>query len=243
MRIRRPTKSLTVAAFIMMLGAAFSTTLIIRGTAPAADSRADSGTFVLKLAGHEYGTEKFSLDVSSKQVTVKSESQLKDVSSGQMIRTTSRLVLDDSLNPQTYTWFDKGPEKFDLSVNFATSPAKSTLHRPTGKNDVREFQLPRNVLVLDNNVIVHYQVLLDRFAAAGGGKQIFQAFIPQSALPGSLTIQDAGTQTTTLGGIERQLRHVVVLSDNAQIDLWMDDANRLQRLYWSAPQIEAVRQP
>lgn len=243
MRIRRLMRPLPLTAFFILLGVAFSTTRLVRGASPAADPRSDSGTFVLKLAGHEYGTEKFSLDFSGKQVTAQSESQLKDPSSGQMIRTTSKLVLDGSLNPQSYVWSDKGPEKFDLSVSFASVLARSTLHRPNGKDDVREFQLPKNVLVLDNNVTVHYQILLDRFAEAGGGKQVFPAYIPQSALPGTLTVQDAGTETIPLNGSQRQLRHVVVLSDNAQIDLWVDDNNRLQRLYWSAPQIEAVRQP
>lgn len=211
-------------------------------TLPVPSARSDHGTFILKLAGNEYGMEKFSIESKNKQVVAQSESQLREGGSGHFIRTNSKLVLDPSLNPQSYTWSDKGPEKFDLNVNFASTPIRSQLHRPNGKDDVREFQLPKDVLILDNNVILHYQILLERFAGAGGGKQTFQAYIPQSAVPGILTVQDAGTETIPLGGSPRALRHLVVLSDNAQIDLWVDENNRLQRLYWSAPQIEALRQ-
>ena len=209
---------------------------------PIPGGHSDHGTFILKLAGKEYGTEKFSVESTNKQVVAQSESQLRDGVTGQFIRTNSRLVLDTSLNPQSYTWSDKGPEKFELTVDFSSKPAKSQLHRPNGKDDIREFQLPQDVLILDNNVILHYQILVDKFAQAGGGKQAFQAYIPQSAVPGTLTVQDAGTETIPLGGSPRELHHLVVLSDNAQIDLWVGEDNRLQRLYWSAAQIEALRQ-
>jgi hypothetical protein len=240
--IRRLVKSVLVRGLAILAGTACLPAQQAP-TSPVPGGRSDRGTFVLKLAGNEYGTEKFSLEFTNKLVTAQSESQLREPASGQLIRTSSKLVLDASLNPQSYTWSDKGPEKFDLSVNFTSTPAKSQLHRPSGKDDVREFQLPKNVLILDNNIILHYQILLDRFAAAGGGKQTFQAYIPQSAVPGTLTVQDAGQETILLGGSQRPLRHLVVLSDNAQIDLWVDENSRLQRLYWSAPQIEALRQP
>ena len=241
MRKRRLTQPVLMRSLTLLLAGA-SAAALAAWASPAANGRSDHGIFVLKLAGHEYGTEKFSVEFTAKQVTAQSESQLHDVGSGQQIRMASKLVLDGSMNPQSYTWSDKGPEKFDLSVNFASVPVRSQLHRPDGKDDVREFQLPRNVLILDNNVIVHYQILLDRYADAGGGKQTFPAYIPQRAVPGTLTVQDAGMETIQLAGSERQLRHLVVLSDNAQIDLWVDEDYRLQRLYWSAPQIEAIRQ-
>jgi hypothetical protein len=61
-------------------------------------------------------------------------------------------------------------------------------------------------------------------------------------MPGELTVQDAGMQTLQLAGTSQALRHLVVMTDNAEIDLWADAQGRLQRLYWSAPQLEAVRQ-
>jgi hypothetical protein len=232
-----------LARVMLMLAGAVFLAAGLAVSSPVPGGRSDRGTFVLKLAGHEYGSEKFSIESTADKVTAQSESQLREDPSSQPIRTFSRLVLNPALEPQSYSWSDKGPEKFNLSVDFTAQPAKSVLHRPNGKDDIREFQLPKNVLILDNNVILHYQILIDRFAAAGGGKQTFQAFIPQSATPGALSVQDIGMETIPLGGSPRALHHLVVLSDNAQIDLWVDESNHLQRLYWSAPQIEALRQP
>ncbi|HET7842030.1 MAG TPA: hypothetical protein VFM21_10515 [Terriglobia bacterium] len=203
----------------------------------------EQGTFVLKLAGREYGTEKFSIESAEGKLTAQSETQLRDTETGQLIKTVSRLILNTALEPQSYAWSEDGPAKYALSVDFTEGVAKSRLHRPNGSDDVREIHLPRNVAILDNNVLIHYEVLIRRFVETGGGKQTFPAYIPQSATPGTLTVQDAGMETISLGGAQRSLRHLVVLSDNAQIDLWTDGNNRLQRLYWGEPQIEAVRQP
>ncbi len=208
---------------------------------PAPQEYSDQGTFVLKLAGREYGTEKFIIQSDKDKVTTQSESQLRDAATSQTIQMTSKLVLNGALEPQSYTWTDNGPQKFNLSVDFAGGIAKSKLHRPNGKDDVRDFRLPKNILILDNNVLIHYEILIDRFMKSGGGKQILQAYIPQSATPGTLTVQDAGMETMAVGGSPRSLRHLVVLSDNAQIDLWVDGNDRLQRLYWGVPQIEALR--
>jgi hypothetical protein len=234
---------LALKARVVIVAAAVC--LLVR-QAPAATPQqglADHGTFVLEMAGKEYGTENFSIESTGKVVTAKTESQLRQGEAGQLIQTSSKLVLDGSLDPQSYSWSARGPRKFDLSVDFTSTPIKSQLHRPDGKVDLREFELAKNVLILDNNVILHYQLLVDRFVEAGGGKQTFQAYIPQSATPGALNVQDAGMETVTLGSVQRSLRHLVVIANNAQIDLWVDGGNHLQRLYWSDPKIEALRQP
>ncbi len=225
--------------------AIFASTLYFASIpAPSLSAQAgfsDHGTFVLKLAGRQYGSETFSINSTENKITAESTSELRESTGGELIRMVSKLVLDGQLEPLSYAWSANRPEKFDLTVDFTGRRAKSQLRRPGTKDDVREIQLPKNVLILDNNITVHYQILIDKFLEAGGGKQNFQAYIPQQATPGALTVQDAGMETIELAGGKSPLRHLVVLSDNAQIDLWVDAQNRLQRLYWSAPQIEALR--
>jgi hypothetical protein len=227
----------------LFLATAFALAIRTSAALPPPGTNADQGTFVLKLGGKEYGTEKYSIQSAENQLTARSESQLRENETDQLLHTVSKLVLNAAFEPLSYTWSEDTPEKYTLSVDFASGVAKSRLHKPNGSDDVREVHLPKNVAILDNNVLIHYEVLIQRFAAAGGGKQTFPAYIPQSATPGTLTVQDAGMETISLGGAQRSLRHLVVLSDNAQIDLWTDENNHLQRLYWGAPQIEAVRQP
>lgn len=206
---------------------------------------ADQGSFTLNQAGHEYGTEKFSIQTIEGKIQAQGETQLREGEGrhATIIKTFSKLTLNSALEPQNYTWSALGPEKYDLRIDFTPALATCLLHRPNGKDDIREFQLPKDVVVLDNNVIHHYQLLVDRYHRTPGGKQAFNAFIPQAATPGALTVQDAGLETINLVGRQQSLRHLVVLTDNAEIDLWEDGQGRLQRLYWSAPQVEALRQP
>jgi hypothetical protein len=199
---------------------------------------------VLNLRGHAYGTEKFSIQTVEGKIQAQGETELREGEGGHasLITTFSKLVLNSALEPLTYYWSTKSPKKYNLLVDFTTPLAKSQLHQPDGKDDIREFQLKKDVVVLDNNVIHHYQLLVDRYNRTAGGKQTFDAFIPQAALPGLLTVQDAGMDSIKLAGKEQSLRHLIVVTDNAQIDLWVDGQGRLQRLYWSEPEVEALRQ-
>lgn len=205
----------------------------------------DHGTYVLSVAGRVYGTEKFSIRSLNDQVEAEADIELREDATGRAASTESfpKLILDSALNPRTYLWSLKGPKNYSLVVDFTGELAKTQLHRPDGKDDVREFQLQKDVVVLDNNVIHHYQILVDRFFQTAGGKQAFQAYIPQDAVPGLLTVQDAGMESVNFRGQEETLRHLVVLTDNAEMDLWVDAEQRLQRVLHAANKVEAVRQP
>jgi hypothetical protein len=238
----------TVLLFGMAFFAAAATpSATQQGAGPAAATPAavdDQGTFVLSRAGKQYGTEKFSIESHEGKIQAEGETQLREEggSHSPLITTFSKLVLDSELHPLLYTWSTKVPKRYNLFVDFTAPLAKCQLHQPDGKDDIREFQLAKDVVVLDNNVIHHYQLLVDRYERTSGGKQAFKAFIPQAAMPGELTVQDAGMQTLTLAGTDQPLRHLVVLADNAEIDLWVDAQGRLQRLYWSGPQLEVLRE-
>lgn len=206
---------------------------------------ADHGTFVLKHEGKEVGSEKFVIQTVEGKIQAEGETELREGEGrhARLITTYSKLILDSALDPQVYTWSTKEPKKYNLFVDFTTPLAKCQLHQPDGKDDIREFQLPKDVVILDNNVIHHYQLLVDRYNRTPGGKRLFKAFIPQAAMPGELTVQDAGTENLPPAGTTQPLRHLVVTTDNAQIDLWEDAAGHLERLYWSTQKLEALRRP
>ncbi len=238
----------TVGAIAAVLAWAVPFNVFPGGRARAASSLArfdDQGTFVITFAGAPLGTEKFSIQAKDDHLVAESEIHLKALQAKvpTEIETFPKLVLDSHLHPQTYSWKLKGPEAYDLEVDFRTSPARSRL-RVGGKKgeDVRDFKLPRDAVVLDNNVISHYQLLLDRYFMKSKHKQTFSGYIPQDALPGELTVEDAGPQKIKLHGAETTLEHLVVTADNARLDLWVDSQHRLQRLADPSKAMEAVRQ-
>ena len=204
----------------------------------------DEGTFVLSLAGHNYGTETFRIRSVQGTIEAEAEVQLREQETGHAnpIESFPKLVLDMDLNPMTYMWSLKGSTPYNLLVDFTGKLVRSQLHLPGDKEDIREFQLPKDVVVLDNNVICHYQLLVYRYARTSGGKQPFQAYIPQDATPGMLTLQDAGLETVDLRGQKKELQHLVMVADNAEVDLWVDAQHRLQRLLVATSKLEVVRQ-
>jgi hypothetical protein len=141
----------------------------------------------------------------------------------------------------TYTWNQKGAQSSELAIDFRSSPVQTRYRTVTGEDDQRDFELPKDVVVLDHNVVHHYQLLAARFRAGGGGKQSFSAFIPQEALPGALTVEDAGEEDIAINGRQVKLAHLVVTTELARIELWVDGRSQLQRMSVPAAQFEAVR--
>jgi hypothetical protein len=141
----------------------------------------------------------------------------------------------------TYSWSQKGSQSSQLEVDFRSSPAKVHYRTVAGEDDRRDFVLPKDVLVLDVNVVHHYQLAVYRYHRTAGGKQTFQVFVPQEALPGPLEVEEAGQESVEVNARLETLQHVVVSAELARIDLWVDDEQRLQRVSIPAAQLEAVR--
>jgi hypothetical protein len=203
----------------------------------------DRGVFLLSVADRTIGSESFEIRASAGNVEARAEIHLHVQQNGKIIdlRTFPTLILDAQLHPLTYTWSQKGPQSSQLEVDFRSSPAKTRYKTVTGAEDRRDFELPKDVVVLDDNVVHHYQLVAARYSMTQGGKQAFQAFVPQEALPGTLNVEDAGMEAATVQGSSARLRHLVVTTENARINLWVDDQQRLQRVSVPEAQLEALR--
>lgn len=203
----------------------------------------DSGIFVLSFAGRPLGTEKFSIRSTADKIEAQAEIQLHVEQDGKTFdfKTSPKLVLNSQFQPLTYSWNQKGSQESHLEVDFRDSPTKSRYRTVAGEDDNRDFDLPRDVVVLDDNVIHHYELVVGRYRLTAGGKQTFKAFIPQEALPGSLSVEEAGREAVDIQGRTETLGHLVVSTELARIDLWVDDQQHLQRASIPAAQLEAVR--
>jgi hypothetical protein len=203
----------------------------------------DHGVFLLAVAGRTIGTETFEIHSSPDQVEAHAEIHLRVEQNGKTIelKTFPNLVMSPQLNPLTYTWSQKGPQNSQLEVDFRSTPAKTRYKTVSGEEDNRDFDLPKNIVVLDDNVIHHYQLVVDRYRQTAGGKQTLHAFIPQEALPGVLSVEETGTETATVQGSPLDLHHLVVTTENSRIDLWVDGQQHLQRISIPEAQLEAVR--
>lgn len=203
----------------------------------------DRGVFEFILAGKTIGTESFEIRSSGEEIEAQAEIHLRVEQGGKTtdVKTYPYLVLDTQLQPLTYTWRQKGTQSSQLEVDFRVSPAQARYKTVNGQEDLRTFGLPKDVVVLDDNVVHHYQLVVGRYRLTGGGNRTFKAFIPQEALPGDLSVQEVGTEPTSVNGSMLDLHHLVVTSDLAHVNLWVDDQQHLQRVSIPEAQFEALR--
>jgi hypothetical protein len=203
----------------------------------------DQGVFVISVAGRPVGRESFKIHSSSGKVEAQGEIRLRIEQNGKTVSVQSfpNLVLDPQLRPVTYTWNQKGSQSSRLEVDFRARPARVRYKTISGNEDDRDFELAPDVVVLDDNVVHHYQLITAHFQALGGGKQTLPVFVPQEALPSLLTVEDMGIAPSTSAGVTTNLRHLLITTDVTHIDLWVDDQQHLERVSVPAAQLEAIR--
>ena len=203
----------------------------------------DEGVFEIFLAGRAIGTEKFKIHSSPGKVEAQAEISLHIQQNGKTVGIQSfpDLVLDTQLRPLTYAWNQKGPQSSRLEVDFRGRLARVRYKTVSGDEDNRAFGLPPDVAILDDNVVHHYQLIIDRYQEMGGGKQTFHVFVPQEALPGLITVQDLGNAPITTDGNTANPRHLLITTDLAHIDLWIDNQQHIQRVSVPTVQLEAIR--
>ncbi len=203
----------------------------------------DQGTLVISIAGKDVGTEKFQIRPRRHGIEAAGEVDIRVQQAGRAVefRTVSDLVLNATLWPRTYTWEQIAPRPSGLKINFLASPVTARYRILNGKTDLRKFVLPKNVVVLDDNVFSHYEILVWRYLRAQGRRQSFAAFIPQEALPGRVSVREAPNQKITVAGGKLNARHLIVTTDLARLDLWTNSAGDLERVSIPTAQLMAVR--
>ncbi|MGH9432471.1 MAG: hypothetical protein ACRD3T_13100, partial [Terriglobia bacterium] len=249
LRLIRESKPASKYRRVPFLAATFALGGTLFAAAPRHKSAAvgtgfsDQGTFVLTIAGQEVGREKFQIESTRSGVEARAMVEFQVQRNGKALhfRASPDLVLNSRLDPLTYTWSQRGSETSQLRMDLRRSPATVRYHTVKGGNDDRTIQLPHDVIILDDNVIHQYEIAVLRFYMTSGGRQVFHAFIPQEALPGLITIQDMGEEPPAAQSKGPILRHLLLITDQARIDLWVDQDHRIQRVAIPAAQFQAVR--
>jgi len=203
----------------------------------------DEGVFVISTAGRPVGSEAFKIRSSPGKIEARGEIRLSVEKSGRSVsvESFSDLVADSRLHPLTYTWRLNGPQSSRLEVDFRARPAKVRYHTINGSEDDRDFDLAPDVVILDDNVIHHFELIAARLLAMGGGKRTLRVFVPQEALPSLLTVEDLGIASTPDSSAASGLRHLLITTDVTHVDVWVDDKQHVQRVSAPAAQLEAVR--
>jgi hypothetical protein len=236
-------KPWAIALAATLLGLPVASPLRGQTSRVAAPDLSDQGTFEIFSAGKSIGSETFQIRSRSDRIEASGEGHLKVEQDGKKfeVQTTSNLVLDAALDPLTYSWSQKGTQSSQLSIDFRSKLAHARYKQVNGQDDRRDFRLDKDVIVLDDNVVHHYELALARYDEAKRGIQVFRGFIPQEALPGVITLNFVGREPVNVNGEKVTLRHFLLTAELAQINLWADDRGHLQLVSSMDTQFQAVR--
>ncbi|MEE8257386.1 MAG: hypothetical protein V3R60_05790 [Acidobacteriota bacterium] len=205
----------------------------------------DEGVYVVYRNGQVMANEKFRIVARGRTIEAKGETTITNPanSSQTLPKSTAELTLDSSWNLSSYKWRQTGLKQSRIDLTFKANLIEARVRRAGSKTKLRQFLLPANIVILDNNFMHHFALLLYRYDMARGGSQLFQVFVPQEVRPGLLNVQFLGTETIELGGQSVLLGRYKVQTESLALDVWADEKRQLRRLSFPAEGIEVIRQP
>jgi hypothetical protein len=147
----------------------------------------ESGKLTIRQNGRMVGTEEFSVRSQNKGYVVEGKTRLE----GDPETLTSRMELDENLNPVSYEYtHGKG------SMRIKVDPESSELTVvESGRSSTTNFRFPKGASIIDNNFFHHYLILLYRVK---GTEASFPIFVPQDMQVGSAKVTPKGARTYAL---------------------------------------------
>lgn len=217
-----------------------STLLIASLACPAlAQSLApDHGRFRILLHGRTVGTENFVVTHQNDLWRVHSTIEVR-APGAPVERDTADLDLAADGSPLHYNWQGEAQQTRSIQVDFRKGAAQLALRRPGAVPALEAFSFPQDhLVVLDNNIYVHYEVLARLYNWATGGTQKFSVLIPQDVTPGTVTVESLGKRS--IDGASLDL--LTVKAPDLEVDLYLDATHRLIRMEVPASAAEVVRE-
>ena len=199
----------------------------------------DKGKLQILLDGQPVGTEEFEIGSSADGWTAKGATDLHVPGAGRN-RVNATLELRADGAPKSYVWTSQSDKKNSAHVVFdGGGNAKIVLEMEGARPFQQEvmFGTPL-VVVLDNNLYHHYEVLAHLYDWGKKGPQTFPVLIPQDMTPGTITAEATASQTVD-GKTYEGLR---VATADLEVMVHLDSAHRLMRLEVPAAKVSVLRE-
>ena len=202
----------------------------------------DSGVFQVLADNKRVGIEKFQIKRSTGAWESTAELQI-DGPKGEKVSETSTLRLDLQLRPVRYERIQTTPVKGNLVAEFSSTETQLAAVVDGGEPQQEEFELQLdNLAVLDTNFFHHYAFLVRLYDRNKGGAQPFNVFVPQEALPGTISLKLLGNEKVTVGQTAKDLDHFQAVTEELQIDIWARPDGAIERISIPSAKLEVVRQ-
>jgi hypothetical protein len=206
----------------------------------------DSGSFGVFMNGKRVATETFSIQQSGGGSTT--SAQVKEEGGSGAIQ-SSELQVTSAGAVVRYEWHELSPGKSALVL---VPNNEFLIERVTQNPGEKPFLMPNTSIVLDNNFLIHREVLAWRYLASSCahtsgpmkcGPAQFGAIVPQERTSTRVNVQPVGEEKVKIRDTERQLLRINIKSDDDEWALWLDpqDHYKLLRVVKSGANTEFVR--
>lgn len=215
-----------------------------RRDSPAGFDSVEQGTFKILFSGEAIGLEKFQISPEGSNFKAVADVRLVVERGSEKVSFNLRPVLQFSRDyePRSYQISqESGTNRMKARITF--KPGRSEAVYETGKEaETREIELKKDVVILDDNVFHHYILLTKRYDFTKGGIQEFSAFVPQQFMSGGISVEDKGFDQVPAGGKMLSLQHLLVDTGELQINLWLTENHRLQKISVPKSNVDVLRE-
>lgn len=215
--------------------------LVLAAATPplAAPDSVQRGTLRILVNGQPIGSERYEITTSADEIQARGEVEIRmgDVTFHQ----TAGLWLGADLAPHRYEFKLDAPKKSWVTMEFKGSEGTIHYPRPDGQEDQQTFSFPSTrVVLLDNNFFHHYLLLARLYDYAKGGAQTFSVVVPTSVQPGQVTVELKGVETLPVDGHSETVRHLLITTEDNQVEFWVSESGRFVRLRAPLGNVEVV---
>ncbi len=199
---------------------------------------ADKGKLKILLDGKSVGQEEFEIVPASAGWVAKGTTHL-SVEGSPAATVSGTLTLQPNGAPISYEWTSQSDKTNGAHVLFANGVAKMTIQMQGAHPFEQDlsFNSPL-IIVLDNNLYYQYAALARIYDWSRGGAQTFPVLVPQELLPGTISVNGAGSL-----GVEGKSYEVLkVTTSDLEVILYLDPNHRLMRLEVPASKAAVLRE-
>ena len=214
---------------------------VFPGASAASAAEPESGVFRILSEGRQIGAEKFTITGGSAGFEAEGELELETPGSPKVSERCS-MRLDANLRPSYYERRQEAPQKGTLTAKFETSGTTLSSQTEAGTQDQIFYLSDHDLVVLDTNFFHHYAFLIRLYNRSRPGPQSFTVFIPQEALPGTISLAFQGKESVTAGNTTEELDHFQATTEEVKIEIWATLEGEIQRLLIPQANLEIVRQ-
>jgi hypothetical protein len=203
---------------------------------PASAFTEDKGKLVITVNGQAAGTEDFTITRDGAGWVAKGTTAVRGPEGTSHL--TSELHLNSAGAPTRYFWITDKNKRASSTTEFQGMTAHITLDLGEGSPVKQDYTFTAPVIVLDDNLYHHYEILARVYNWQTRGPQNFAVLIPQEQSPGMITVEALGPTNTPDGRMEQ----LAVRTPDLEVMLYLDAAHRLIRLTVPASKAEVRRQ-